>query len=448
MKTVRRLPLNFPLNLVVVGLILALVGFGAARGGDLDPALADRVDRLLRRLNDDQATRRDAAEQELLRLAPSDPNECDAFLLLLPEALEGMPAEVRLRLSRVRRRIENRQADQVLVASRITLDGEERDLSEIFEEIKKQTGNRLVDYRDQFGQDAGARRVAVAIDDEEFWPAVDKILDAAEMSFYPFSEEESLAVINREEGAALRSERASYAGPFRVEAVKVVARRGLRSADQQSASLELEFSWEPRLRPIALMQPADALQIVGDDGSPIEVRNLEATFEVEVQPGSHAAELTIPLALPPRTVSEITSFQGKLSALVPGRTVEFRFEGLDKNRNAVQQRGGIKIVLSGVRKNQELWEVHMRLEVESEAAGLDSHRGWVFQNPTYLLDKNNEIVDHAGFETTMQTENEIGLAYFFELPDDEIGNYTWVYRTPAAIVRVPIEYELKEIPLP
>ena len=90
----------------------------------------------------------------------------------------------------------------------------------------------------------------------------------------------------------------------------------------------------------------------------------------------------------------------------------------------------------------------MRIEVLSEEAGLESHRGWVFQNITYMLDKTGEVIDHAGFETTRQTEREVGLAYFFELPDDDIGSYTWVYRSPAAIVRVPVKYELKDSPLP
>ncbi|NOY30092.1 MAG: hypothetical protein GXP28_07890 [Planctomycetes bacterium] len=416
--------------------------------GSLPAAEADRVETLLRQLNDDQATRRDEAEQELLRLAPSDPGECDAFLRLLPKPLDGMPAEVRLRLSRVRSQIEKSQANEALVASRITLSDQEIDLAEVLEQIEKQTGNRLVDYREAFGQEAEPRKVSIKIEDEPFWPAIDKILDAAGMGLYPFSGEESLAVIHHEEGSAPRSERASYAGPFRIEAIAVVARRGLRAPDQQGASVELEFSWEPRLRPIALSQPADALEIVGDDGSPIAVRNLDASFDVEIQQGSHATELTIPLMLPPRSVTKIARFQGTLSALVPGRMAEFRFTGLDKQQTAEQQRGGVTVVLSGVRKNQALWEVHMRLQVEGEETGLESHRGWVFQNLTYLLNKQGEIIDHAGFETTMQTESEIGLAYFFELPDDEIGDYTWMYHTPAAIVRVPVEYELKEIPLP
>ena len=52
----------------------------------------------------------------------------------------------------------------------------------------------------------------------------------------------------------------------------------------------------------------------------------------------------------------------------------------------------------------------------------------------------------------MQSKTEVGLAYFFDLPNVESGEnlseYTWVYRTPAAIVRMPVEYELKDIPLP
>ena len=46
-----------------------------------------------------------------------------------------------------------------------------------------------------------------------------------------------------------------------------------------------------------------------------------------------------------------------------------------------------------------------------------------------------------------QTDREVGFAYFFDLPAD-LDGYTWIYQTPAAIVRVPVEYELRDIPLP
>ena len=64
-------------------------------------------------------------------------------------------------------------------------------------------------------------------------------------------------------------------------------------------------------------------------------------------------------------------------------------------------------------------------------------------------DDDGDRVEHAGFETTMQSERQTGFAYFFELPEGaDIGGYAWVYRTPAGIVQLPVEYELEDIPLP
>lgn len=413
-----------------------------------DTRLAERVDRLVRQLNDAQADRRDDAESSLLELVPADPDAADAFLRLLPDAKPGMPEEVVQRVGRIRREIEIRQATRAISPSRLTLHTEEMQLVEVLEQIAQQTGNRLVDHRGQFGQDSRPRTITVDIDDLEFWPAIDRVLDSAQLNLYPFSGEEALAIVNREEGLGPRVLRASYAGPFRVEATSVEVQRDLRFPAQHGARVELEIAWEPRLRPIAISQPTDTIEVTADDGSNLALANEQAALDVEVQSGSHATRLTIPLEAPPRSVSNLATFRGVLSALVPGRVVEFRFEQLNRRESAEQQQGGVKVTLQNIRKNQDLWEVHMRLRVESEEAGLQSHRGWAFQNLTYLLNKNDEVIDHAGLETTMQSEREIGLAYFFELPDDKIEDYTWVYRTPAAIVRVPVAYELKQIPLP
>ncbi len=440
--------MRFFRRLFVLGFCFLPFSCLQAETGD-ENATAQKIDRLVRQLNDDHAARRDEAEQSLLKLAPTGSAEqCDDFLELLPSPIEGMPAEVRLRLARLRKQIETEQSSRVLAASRLTLSAQGMELGELFEKIHAQTGNRLTDHREQFGQDATPRPVTIDLTDEPFWPALDKILDATNMTVYPFSEEETLAIIDREQGALPRAEGASYAGPFRIQAVNVVARRDLRSPAQQGTRVEFEIAWEPRLRPIALSQPIESLEITADDGTRIAPTNTQTVLNVEVQSGSHATELTIPLVLPPRSVSKLASFHGTMSALVPGRLVEFKFHNLDKPKGTTQSRGGVTVELRGVRKNQELWEVHMRLKVESAETGLESHRGWVFSNRTYLLNKQGELIDHAGFETTMQSKSEVGLAYFFDLPDGDLSQYTWVYRTPAAIVRMPVEYTLKDIPLP
>jgi hypothetical protein len=49
-------------------------------------------------------------------------------------------------------------------------------------------------------------------------------------------------------------------------------------------------------------------------------------------------------------------------------------------------------------------------------------------------------------ETTRQAKNEVGNAYLFDVP--AIEGLSWVYETPAAIVDLPVEYEIKDIELP
>ena len=195
------------------------------------------------------------------------------------------------------------------------------------------------------------------------------------------------------------------------------------------------------------------LSVVGPGGAPLEVSSPQASLDVEVPSGSHATELTIPLVLPENSMEEIAQFSGQLTALVPGKLVEFHFDHLSAGNEPPatparnQQQGGVTVTLDRVRRNHDLWEIHMRLRVDGPTEALESHRGWVFQNITFLRDKRGEVIDHAGFETVLQTKQEVGLAYFFDLPDS-IENYTWVYRTPASIVRVPVSYELRNLPLP
>jgi hypothetical protein len=99
-----------------------------------------------------------------------------------------------------------------------------------------------------------------------------------------------------------------------------------------------------------------------------------------------------------------------------------------------------------LRKNNAVWEVHMRFSLDEDNGALQSHRAWVFQNLSYMLDKDGKQIDNGGLETTSQTKSEVGVAYMFDVP--AIEGLSWVYETPAAIVDLPVEYEIKDIELP
>jgi hypothetical protein len=270
------------------------------------------------------------------------------------------------------------------------------------------------------------------------------------MQHYAFSGEETLALVEREQGALRRSGRgAVYSGPFRIEATGITAERGLRNPNQSTLRLDLEIAWEPRLKPISLTQAAADVKAVSDDGREVPATAQGAAFDVEIEAGTHAAEVNLPLQLPGREAKSLASVTGKFTALVPGRIVELTFDKLASAKEVTQEAGGVTVTLDRVVRNQALYEVHMRIRIDSLEAGLESHRGWVFQNVCFLKDKAGEQLDNAGLETTMQTETEAGFLYLFDLPEGrEISDYVWVYRTPASIVSMPIEYKLEDVPLP
>lgn len=169
-------------------------------------------------------------------------------------------------------------------------------------------------------------------------------------------------------------------------------------------------------------------------------------MDVEVANGTQVAEMTLPFDLPERGAKSLTVLHGKLQVLVPSRIVKFRFDDVAKAAGKTQNAGGVQISIDDVRKNNAVWEVHMRFAFDEEGDALQLHRSWVFQNPSYLLDKNDQQVDNGGLETTRQTKTEVGVAYVFDVPT--LDGMTWVYETPAAIVELPVEYEIKDIELP
>jgi hypothetical protein len=107
----------------------------------------------------------------------------------------------------------------------------------------------------------------------------------------------------------------------------------------------------------------------------------------------------------------------------------------------------VSVVVDQVRKNNEVWEVRMRVVFDKAAGALESHLGWIFNNEAYLENPAGEQVQYATLETTRQTENEVGVAYLFDVPEGLKG-HTFVYKTPVAIVNMPVEYELKDLELP
>lgn len=400
--------------------------------------LEQTVRRLLRDLDAPERAKRDGAERQLIGLGVP-------ALELLPDASPRDSAELKQRLDRVRGVLQMARAEAFVKASLVTLSGE-YPLSRILAEIEQQTGNKILDYREEFGQDPTDPQLTVAFDKTPFWAAFDQVLDQANLTIYAYADQSGLAVVGRSGTERPRAERGMYSGAFRFEPVQMTARRDLRDPRGASLRLRIEVSWEPRLTPLALKLPLREIEAVGD-GVPLSLENVEGELEAPLDRGNVSVEMDLPLALPPRGLTKIEQLKGTLNALVPGGIETFRFTDLETARQVEQRKAGVIVTLEQARKNNALWEVRVRLRFENDARALESHRNWLASSRVFLAGDDGKPILPDAMETTVFNEEEIGMAYLFDRPQGLAG-LSLVYQAPAAILTLPVEYELKNLELP
>lgn len=403
--------------------------------------LGEKVRQLIRELDAGQKSRREEAEKQLVALGAK-------ALEFLPENTDRLSAEAGQRLDRVREKLEKSAAETSLVPTTLTLSGE-KPLSEVFAAIEEQTGNKIVDLRAEFGQDVGDPKIKIEFDKTPFWPALDQVLDDTGLTIYPYaSEQGGLGITSRGESRLPRHGSAIYSGAFRIEGTEFIARRDLRDPMSHMLNLTLEAAWEPRLRPIVITYPSASIVAVDDHGQPLSVAEAAGDMQFPINSDTKSLEIPIQFQLPERNVRRIVSLKAKLMAMLPGRTETFRFTGLDKTKRVDRKRAGVTVALDSVRKNGAVWEIRVLLIFDKATGALESHlsTGWVSTNYAALEGPNKQTIPYAGLETTRETETEVGMAYYFDVPS--LKGHTFVYKTPTAIVSLPVEFELKDLDLP
>ncbi len=421
--------------MVNVLLVVTSLALGQAEGPqDSDSDLKLQVASLVRQLDDDELAQRVEAEKELIALGPR-------VLDLLPEVTPRTSAEVKERLRRIRTSLEKTAADAATKTSVVTLKGE-MSLSDALAALEKQTGNRIE------GSDERGGMVTVDFKDTPYWKALDDILDQVGLTVNAYGGYTgALSLTAAPDDALPRSTHAAYSGVFRFEPVQVTAVRDLRNPAVNALRITLEVAWEPRTLPISLSIPADQLVLKDDNGTVIGGEGNQGSLEGFVQADIPVVEFRVPFELPDRDSKKI-GFKAKLMSMIPGRKETFEFSKLKTSRDVQKRKGGVTVTFERVRKNAQLQELRMRLTFDKANNALESHRGWVYNNKAYLVDADGKEHVPATFETTRQTEDEVGLAYLFPMTDEQMSKCKFVYETPASIVSMPVEFELPEIELP
>lgn len=404
--------------------------------------IAPKVRALIKQLDASEQAKREAAEKELIALGQD-------VLPLLPKPDARTPAEVKNRLRRVYTALLAAAIEASTKPAFVTLNGE-MTLSEAMAGIEKQTGNKVVDKRSERMEEVPDPKMKLALEKVPFWQALDTVLDAANLQLYNYDVEGGgLGYVSRGEGALPRIGHGGYGGLFRLEPTLLEATSDLRNPMNKGLKLTVDVAWEPRVRPVVLELAPGDLKATDEAGGELASDAGMETLEFPVRGTNAGVELEFGFKLPPRSVKQIASIKGKMSALVLGRIEEFEFTDLDKAKGVEQERGGVTVIMREVRKNEEIYDVKVKVKFGDAGKALESHQGWIYDNECYLLDRSGNKIENAGLEATSTGANEVGLDYKFDLGEETSAKgYKFIYKTPAAIVRIPIEFELKNIELP
>lgn len=283
-------------------------------------------------------------------------------------------------------------------------------------------------------------------DEMPFWPALDQVLDQAELDidFYG-GDAQSLRLRPRRGGRPGRVDSASYAGIYRLEPTIVTSRRVLRQNDLSGLSVEVELAWVPGIWPIGVTLPLDQLAAELDDAQVIRGGSEGGSLDIAINRGVPMARLHLPLRLPGGAPTEITALRGQIRSMLPGKA--HRFEFPLHTVSVTQTNGAVTVQLEDVRRNGDIHEVRLGVDFRSPGAAMESHRRFLLDNEIFVVRGDGTRAEQLGYQLHRQSETGIGIAYIFDL-GLAVDEATLVYETPTAIVQEEIEFTLPNIPLP
>ncbi|MBL8873226.1 MAG: hypothetical protein JNK90_25830 [Planctomycetaceae bacterium] len=397
-----------------------------------DAKLKRDVQRLVRQLDSDTLLERENAEKELIALGAE-------ITQYLPAVNQRLSAEAANRLQRVRTALDEAAIESRINGQTVNLEGT-LPLKDSLQKLEA-LGNvhfNLDDIEDE--------ELTLALKESSFWQALDTLLDAAKLDTNLYGDHDSLDLFPNVRQVT-RSERTGYSGAFRAEPTMVEISKDLSSTTGGRLALSVQIAWEPNATPIFMNIPAKSIRAKLDDGSEIAAANPLSNPEFTPVDGSLAMEVSLQFAAPPRGSREIREVSMEVVALLPGSVQTFRFEELDGKEEVKLKHGDLTIALEPVSKSGEFSEFHMSMMLNDPNGVFDSYRGWVLNKEAFVTTPEGKRLENQGFHTTRLADNEVGISYLFELPENRKG-HAFVYEIPGSVVKKTIQLKMKNIPLP
>ncbi len=395
--------------------------------------LEQKVAKLSSDLDSPKQAIRDQSEAELVALGP-------VVIEFLPPIGADASAEWKMRIDRLRDTLEKLEMQEFTMPSTVTLSGSMTG-RQALTKIAEETGN-TINLGDSPNLD---RDVVTDFDSTPFWEAFDEVVDQLELTVSG-GDGENIQIVPRAANAPLRIAAAGYSGVFRMEPLTIQKTYQLQDPAQSTLQIQVLLSWEPRLAPVFVKFPMEAMELICDDGQVLQSK-MNADETEFVPAGGSQLQVALNFVLPERKAKKILRWNGKVVVSIPGKPATLEFDELMKEGKKTATVGNLKVVLEKARKNRDIYEVLVGISLNSTEQTAEAFRGWTNTHEAFLMDKDNKRLEHVGWSTTRMNDKEIGLSYLFDV-EKGLEGCKFMYRAPGSVVDQTAEFALEDVPLP
>jgi hypothetical protein len=370
-----------------------------------------------------------------------------ADILPVIDSMTGLSDRQKQKLAEVSGALREAQALRDLAPKLADFPEEPTALATALDRLESQTGIHVDDRRQKTEELPPLR---LKLHKATFWQCLDAIAREADLKVSLNQQDSHIALID----GPFVAVPVSYHGIFRTSVDSVMTAHQL-TQNQKLCILGLEVAWEPRFRPLFLQSKPDVLEVRDNQGTSLEMVG-QGTGRLPIG-GPCVMRWQIQLQAPRRTATKLASIEGKLQIIGPGRMLSFIFDQLDMkdaSKRPDQVQNGVTAKLRDFTVEEGVWSANITLDYPAETPDFESFESWLVNNEICLESKTGQpkATANGGYEIDEQSGHHAVLTYrFVDDPTTTLGkraDWKLVYRTPGALVKLPIPFEFKDVPLP
>jgi len=423
------------------------------------------VRRWVVRLDSNRKVDREEAKKELLKLGPT-------ALKWLPEP-ESLGSRATMEALRdVRSKLERQKAEESVHAARLT-GAVTSSIGETMQRLTKETGNVVV--TDDLSDQLLSQPVKLS-DRPTFWDVIEATARQHELSWSFTGSPARVRLFPWDAATKEDSPRAVLAATqskaFRL-ALKSIRERTVVGQDSEPLlRLEVEVMSEPRLRPLFLKCSVADVVVSGmrrttkDKPAAMVWQPYSPDAKLELTFGQGHRQMSVPLDFRrPEGDWASLSVVGKLHLETAAGEEPLDFPAGKEAQSVSRRRGGVTVKVlrweSGGAKDNSL-EVTTLVTYDTGGPAFESHRSWMLFNVAGLVRSGmmptekpasgsalNDVnlLKPTHIDSDVQPDGSIAVTYRFEKLPLPAGEYRFRYVAPTLILNVPLEFELRDIPL-